>query len=254
MGAFSDSTGAGGAFGPRFTGTNLSRYNNALIFSLGMDDPVSSTEAVGLVGGCPIGSVSLISGAATFGSTSIIGSGTSVAVTSSPSAPRFTSNLNYVPAQNSDHTLSFWFQGSVDPLGSRNLIGWTDPGASGGRILYGWRDANESLYVLDVNNNRLLYTLPTNYATDLGDGSPHNIVFRYLAGAWDCFVDGTKGTTVTAAWAAQPTETPGVEFTLFEDLPLDGSYAHVSGWSAGLSDAAVAELYNSGSGRFADGT
>jgi|SaaInlV_165m_DNA_1040744.scaffolds.fasta_scaffold39054_3 hypothetical protein len=254
MGAFSDSTGAGGAFGPRFTGTNLSRYNTALMFSFGMGD-AGPKEAVGLVGGCPFGGMSLVSGTATFGAASIIGSGTSLAATAA-AAPRFQVPQSFRASQNSHHTFSFWFQGSVDPAAHRDLIGWGRPASSSGRSYYAWRDAPDySLYFISTNTQYNVWPVPTSYAVDIGDNTPHNIVFRYLNGSFDAWVDGVKGTTIAvASWASAPQYTDGCEFHFLGGLPLDGSYAHVSGWSAGLSDAAVAELYNSGLGRFADGT
>jgi len=252
MGTLQDSIGAASATQPRFTGTDLSRYNNSMVGAFSFGDSAGSEYAVSAVPGLPI--QSMIVDGPTLGATGIIGTGTAMsAVTATTNVCPFIGN--WKPYKDTGFTISVWFETSTTPTTSWDVFGFDD-GTNTGRLKVLWYDTPKRFDWLDSNTFREGITPATDFATDYGDGNPHLLTARYRAGAFDIFVDGTKGTTVTTAWAADPANNPDQLFGMFTagTVALTAVYQHLYIWGAGLSDDAVSDLYNSGSGRFVDGT
>lgn len=252
MGTLLDSLGAASVNWPNFGGTDLARYNNAVVGSFSLGDAAGSEYAMSDFPGLPLTALEV--DGVTLGTTGIIGSGTAMDVTNA-STGTCTFLGNWKPMKSTGLTFSLWFETSTDPSTTWDIIGFDD-GSSTDRLKLLWNDTNNRFDWFDISTFRQGFTPATSYAVDVADGSPHHLVARYRNGVFDVFFDGSKGNSVTSAWTADPANNANQLFGMFPagTAALTGVFQHVTIWSAGISDDAVSDLYNSGSGRFADGT
>lgn len=248
MGVLLDSIGAPSNTNARFTGTNLSRYNNAFVGSFSLGDAVGSKYAISDLPGLPLTSFDLAN--ATFGRTGIKGAGTAMQALEA-STIKGRAGSQWGPSEDGGMTISFWFQTSATPIADVYFFGWGD-GTSTDRLYFGWDFGNLKFKFLDENTDRNVFTPATSWATDIADGNPHLMTARYRDGSFDFFIDSVQGDTVTVQMNAAPSKVP---FAIFPNATIaDGDFQHWYFWGVGLNTDAILDLYNSGSGRFSDGT
>ena len=246
MGALQDSIGTGLTNLDNWTAeggtaaTNLSRYDGALRAYYACDDAAGTfctAKRLGLGGGLyPQGSASL-------GNTSIIGTGTSMAVGASDTVESTVTGPEGSGNQYRSFSLSWWYKTSeAEPSGWGLAWGWNN-GSSTGRLQFGWLSNNWT--VIHDNTTTALYAPGGDWSGDVGDGTAHHVAVTYsgldttLKFYHDNILEYSNSSfnvTSEIARSCLSWGQPGAS------ISFPGNTAHFAVWDDCLSAAAVSEL------------
>tara|TARA_R110002096_G_scaffold394900_2_gene590205 strand:- start:468 stop:1058 length:591 start_codon:yes stop_codon:yes gene_type:complete len=184
-----------------------------------------------------------------YGSTAIIGTGTAITLTKAGMLASAKPGPTIGGARLARYTLGFWLKTSMAaPAAFWTIFGWHDNSVSTGRNVFSWTPST-GFRVIDGNASSDLWN-PT-FST-IADGSAHHWAVTY-GGVNDAnyrlYFDGAAVGSVVSSTITEPLDTRSL---LFGDgtFGVDGDISHLAYWEESLSAAAVAEIYNSGSGRF----
>lgn len=187
-----------------------------------------------------------------FGAASIIGSGTSLSTTANTSAmySTFPGPTRPSTSTSTKFTWSWWMDATgAEPVNDVLFNGWQNS-TSSNRILSLWKPSPNRFQVLEGNTVHVMWTPPGGWA-DLS-GTHH---YAWTYGGLDdpnykFYYDGVLKSTTASTLAQDPSYSHFWQGTAGYDRSFIGKQAHIGCWYDALSLAAIAEIYNSGSGRF----
>jgi hypothetical protein len=186
-----------------------------------------------------------------YGSTAIIGTGTAITLTKAGMLASAKPGPTVGGARFPQYTLGFWLKTSMaQPAAYATIFGWHDLTASAGRNMLAWSLIDGGFRVVEGALGS--YPLWNPSWSTVADGAVHHWALTY-GGINDAnyrlYFDGAAVGSVAASTLTEPTDT---RHLLFGDgtYGLDCDISHLAYWEDSLSAAAIAEIYNSGTGRF----
>ena len=164
-------TTLGASPGVNFKGSSLSRYNNSLVGAWDLGDPASSEYAMPAVPGLPCGP--FVADGITFGRTGFVGKGTAARFDGT-SAFELSPTNRWCPVKDKGFTFSVWIKGTADLTANVGFFGFEalQEASATNRLKIVWITASGSFQVLDVNTFRTVFSVATDWATDIADGNP----------------------------------------------------------------------------------